>query len=54
VGATLIAWLIPSIHEVPRRGTLVGGALVLLGIALSLTQPRGDVGTWGRGKGWET
>src|SRR5213083_593856 len=36
VGASVIAWLVPSIHEVPRPPTVVGGLLVLLGIALSL------------------
>src|SRR6266699_1048582 len=36
VGATLLAWLIPAIHEPPRATAAVGGAMVLLGIALSL------------------
>ena len=36
VGATLLAWVVPAIHEVPRPMALVGGALVLLGIGLSL------------------
>ncbi len=36
VGATLLAWVVPAIHEVPRPMALLGGALVLLGIALSL------------------
>src|SRR5438128_8822209 len=36
VGASVIAWLVPSIHEVPRPPTVVGGLLVLLGIARSL------------------
>ena len=36
VGATVLAWLIPAIHEVPRAMELAGGVLVLLGIALSL------------------
>src|SRR5213079_3177425 len=36
VGATLLAWLIPAIHEPPRATAVVGGAMVLLGIALSL------------------
>ena len=36
VGASVIAWLVPSIHEVPRPPTVIGGLLVLLGIALSL------------------
>lgn len=34
IGATLIAWLLPAIAEVPPPQTLVGGALILLGIAL--------------------
>jgi drug/metabolite transporter (DMT)-like permease len=45
VGATLIAWLVPAIHEVPPPSTLVGGVLVLVGIAVTLTQRRGDVGS---------
>lgn len=36
VGATVLAWVIPAIHEVPRAMALMGGALVLVGIALSL------------------
>src|SRR6266566_2263375 len=36
VGATLIAWLVPAIHEVPAPSALGGGALALGGIALSL------------------
>ena len=36
VGATLLAWLIPAIHEPPRATAVVGGVLVLLGIGLSL------------------
>src|SRR5205823_2785763 len=36
VGASLIAWLIPSIHEVPGATALVGGVLVLAGIGISL------------------
>src|SRR6266705_2817561 len=31
VGATVLAWLIPAIHEAPRATALVGGGLVLLG-----------------------
>ena len=34
IGATLIAWLLPAIAEVPPPQTLVGGALILAGIAL--------------------
>ncbi|HVH68552.1 MAG TPA: DMT family transporter [Gemmatimonadales bacterium] len=36
VGASILAWLIPAIHEVPHPSAILGGALVLLGIALSL------------------
>jgi len=36
VGATLLAWLLPAIHEVPKLQALVGGALVLIGIGLAL------------------
>jgi len=34
VGAILIAWLLPGIREAPPLRTLLGGALVLAGIAL--------------------
>jgi drug/metabolite transporter (DMT)-like permease len=44
VGATLIAWMVPAIHEVPSATALAGGAMVLAGIALSLTERRGRVG----------
>ena len=40
VGATLIAWLVPSIHEVPSPVALAGGLLVLTGIVLSFAAPR--------------
>jgi drug/metabolite transporter (DMT)-like permease len=43
VGATLIAWLLPAIREVPSPQTLLGGALILAGIAL------GTLGFGGRG-----
>src|SRR2546422_77726 len=36
VGASVIAWLVPAIHEVPGATTGTGGILVLLGIAMSL------------------
>ena len=36
VGATLLAWVVPAIHEVPRPMALLGGALVLFGVGLSL------------------
>ena len=32
VGATILALLVPSIREVPRMGTIVGGVITLLGI----------------------
>jgi drug/metabolite transporter (DMT)-like permease len=35
IGATLIAWLLPSIAEVPGPQTLIGGALILGGIAVT-------------------
>jgi len=34
VGATLIAWVLPAIAEVPPSQTLLGGLLILFGIAL--------------------
>ena len=42
VGATLIAWALPAIREVPPPQTLLGGILILSGIAL---------GTLGFGEG---
>jgi drug/metabolite transporter (DMT)-like permease len=39
IGATLIAWLLPAIAEVPGPQTLVGGVLILSGIALTMTRP---------------
>lgn len=42
VGASLIAWLVPSIHEIPRPVPLIGAVAVLLGIGLAL---------WGEGRG---
>jgi len=36
VGATLLAWVIPAIHEVPRATALGGGVLGLIGIGLAL------------------
>jgi drug/metabolite transporter (DMT)-like permease len=38
VGATLIAWMLPAIAETPGPQTLVGGLLILGGIALTLTR----------------
>ena len=40
VGATLIAWLLPGIAEVPPGATLAGGALILAGIALGTLSRR--------------
>jgi drug/metabolite transporter (DMT)-like permease len=40
VGATLIAWLVPAIHEVPSVTALAGGAMVIAGIGLSLSERR--------------
>ena len=36
VGASLIAWLVPAIHEVPAPVAMIGAVVVLLGISLSL------------------
>ena len=36
VGATLIAWLLPGIAEVPPLQAVVGGALILTGILLGM------------------
>jgi drug/metabolite transporter (DMT)-like permease len=45
VGASLIAWLVPAIHEIPKPSTLIGGVAVLIGIGLSLRgQGRGERG----------
>jgi len=43
VGATLIAWLLPAIAEVPGPQTLVGGLLILSGIGLTLVRRRNVV-----------
>ena len=42
VGATLLAWLIPAIHEPPRATAVAGGVLVLVGIGLSLGAGSGE------------
>jgi drug/metabolite transporter (DMT)-like permease len=39
VGATLLAWVVPAIHEVPRVTAALGGVLVLAGIGLALGNP---------------
>ena len=36
IGATIIAWLLPAIHERPPAQTLAGGALILAGITLGM------------------
>lgn len=36
IGSTIIAWLLPSIHERPPAATLAGGAVCLAGIVLTL------------------
>ena len=36
VGATLIAWVLPGIREVPPPSVLAGGGLILLGIILGM------------------
>jgi drug/metabolite transporter (DMT)-like permease len=43
VGATLIAWLLPAIQEIPPPQTLLGGVLVLAGIALGTLGVRAEV-----------
>ena len=42
VGATIIAWLVPQIHETPSGMVIGGGVLVIVGIVLSLAGRRGD------------
>ena len=37
VGATIIAWALPALREVPSPGMLVGAVLILLGIFLGST-----------------
>jgi drug/metabolite transporter (DMT)-like permease len=37
VGATIIAWALPALHEVPSPGVLAGGLLILVGILLGST-----------------
>lgn len=36
IGATLIAWLLPAIAETPDTGVLIGGALIVAGVGLTL------------------
>ncbi|MBW3535136.1 MAG: DMT family transporter [Gemmatimonadetes bacterium] len=40
VGATLLAWALPAIREVPPATTFVGGALILAGIAVGVRPDR--------------
>ena len=40
VGATIIAFLVPSIREVPGVGTVVGGVVTLLGIGTAAVRRR--------------
>ena len=40
VGATLIAMAVPAIREMPSARTLVGGAVILAGIAFATLAPR--------------
>ena len=35
LGATLLAFLLPWIHEVPSVATLVGGSIVLIGVVVT-------------------
>lgn len=35
VGATVLAVLVPSIHEIPTLGTIIGGSITLAGIAIA-------------------
>jgi drug/metabolite transporter (DMT)-like permease len=48
IGATLIAWLLPAIAEVPGPQTLVGGALILGGIGLTVLRSSQGGGAAGR------
>lgn len=40
VGAAMIAWLVPAIGETPPATAIVGGIIVLLGIALAISDRR--------------
>jgi drug/metabolite transporter (DMT)-like permease len=50
VGASVIAWLVPAIHEVPAPSVAIGAVLVLAGIVLSLGRGAGRPGE-GEGEG---
>ncbi len=47
VGATLLAWVLPGIAEVPSVQVVVGGALIISGIALGVVRRRRVVETGG-------
>lgn len=49
VGASLIAWLVPAIHEVPPASAALGGVLVLAGIVLSLGAGGASTGAMAQG-----
>lgn len=49
VGATLLAWLLPGIREIPDLTTVAGGLLVLAGIGVATLRVRGLRGRGGRG-----
>ncbi len=40
VGATILAMLIPAIHEIPRWTTLAGGAVILIGVIVVAANDR--------------
>lgn len=44
IGATLLAWLLPAIAEVPGPQTIIGGAMILGGIAVTVRSPRRAAG----------
>ncbi len=48
VGASVIAWLVPAINEVPAPVAIIGAVVVLLGIALSLGAGSGEGEEGGR------
>lgn len=45
IGATLIAWLLPAIAEVPGPQTIAGGALILVGIAVTVLKRETERGS---------
>jgi drug/metabolite transporter (DMT)-like permease len=40
IGATVLAALLPGISEVPGKGTLIGGGIVLVGVLLAAWRTR--------------